>query len=107
MTQTQTAPHPQQTTTGRFNRMAVWSLVLAIVTLGGIGSIAGIVMGVKARGQIARSGERGAGVALAGIVVGVLTTLFAIAYWIYIAKHLGGGHSGGGGGGTGGGGGGY
>lgn len=79
--------------------MAVWSLVLAILTLGGVGSVLGILLGTRARSRIAQTGERGAGLALAGIIVGVISLLVAIAYWIVIARHLGGSHSGVGGGG--------
>jgi hypothetical protein len=89
------APSPPRT-----NRLAIWSLVLAVVTLGGVGSVLGMVLGVKARHQISETGERGAGMALAGVVVGVVTLLIAIGYWIVIARHFGGS---GGGGGTGGG----
>jgi hypothetical protein len=85
--------------------MAVWALTLAILTLGGVGSILGIILGAKARRRVQASGERGARLATAAIVVGVLTLLFAIGYWVVIAQHFG-GHSGGGGGGSGGGGGG-
>jgi hypothetical protein len=108
MTETYTDRQPQ-TGVGsdaghpRTNRLAIWSLVLAIVTLGGVGSVLGVVLGVKARHRISETGERGAGVALAGIVVGVLTTLIAIGYWILIARHFSGGGGGSGGGGTGGG----
>jgi hypothetical protein len=80
--------------------MAIWSLVLSIITLGGLGSIAGIWLGAAARRTIPETGERGYGLAVAGIIVGVVTLLIAIAYWIFIAMHTGGG---GGGGGTGGG----
>jgi hypothetical protein len=88
----------------RTNRMAIWSLVLSILTLGGLGSLAGIWLGVAARRTISRTGERGNGLAIAGIIVGVLTLIFAIAYWVYIAKHVGGAAGGGGYGGGGGGG---
>jgi hypothetical protein len=85
------------------NRMAIWSLILSIVFLGGLGSIAGILLGVSARRRIAETGERGAGLAAAGIVIGVITLLLAIAYWVFVAVHMGGGggagHGGGGGGG--------
>jgi hypothetical protein len=106
MTETHTDRQPQTGVSSasrhpRTNRLAIWSLVLAIVTLGGVGSVLGVVLGVKARHRIDETGERGAGVALAGIVVGVVTLLIAIGYWIVIAQHVGG--SGGGGGGTGGG----
>jgi Domain of unknown function (DUF4190) len=92
--------------TDRTNRMAIWSLVLSIITLGGLGSLAGIWLGVAARRRITVTGEHGRGLAIAGIIVGVITLLFAIAYWVYIGMHIGGG-GGGYGGGSGGGGGGY
>jgi hypothetical protein len=78
--------------------MAIWSLVLSIITLGGVGSIAGIWLGTAARRRIPETGERGYGLAVAGIVVGVVTLIIAIAYWIFIAMHTGGGGGAGGGG---------
>jgi hypothetical protein len=81
----------------RTNRMAIWSLVLSILTLGGLGSVAGIWLGAVARRRVAETGERGRGLAIAGIIVGVITLLFAIGYWIFIAMHTGGGGTGGGG----------
>lgn len=87
--------------TQRTNRMAIWSLVLSILTLGGLGSVAGIVLGSAASRKIAVTGERGRGLAIAGIIIGIVTLLVAIAYWAYLAMHTGGtgGGSGGGGGG--------
>ena len=102
-TETHTGPSYARATPQRINRLAIWSLVLSILTLGGAGSIAGIWLGTAARRRIPENGERGYGLAVAGIVVGVVTLIIAIAYWIFIAMHTGGG----GGGGTGGGGGGY
>jgi len=92
------APPAQQ----RTNRAAIWSLILSIVWIGGLGSLAAILLGVSARRRIATTGERGAGLATAGIIIGVVTLIFAIAYWAVIAAHMGGsyggsGHSGGGG----------
>ena len=103
-TETRAGPAYTQPASGPTSRAAIWSLVLSILTLGGIGSIAGIWLGVRARGRIDQTGERGRGLALAGILVGVITLLVAIGYWVYIAKYAGGGHSGGGNGGGGGGG---
>jgi hypothetical protein len=81
----------------RTNKMAIWSLVLSIIWLGGLGSLAGIGLGMSARRRIAVTGERGAGLAIAGIVVGLLTLAIAIGYWIVIGKHAGGGGGSGGG----------
>src|SRR4051794_16797060 len=105
MSQLQTrAPAPTgENPAAKTNRMAVWALVLAVLTLGGIGSLVGIVLGAKARRETSETGERGSGLALAAIVVGVLTFIGAIVYWVILAQHLGG--SSGGRGGPGGGGG--
>src|SRR5690242_5823480 len=96
---------PTQQRTDKTSKKAIWSLILAIVWLGGLGSLAAIALGISARRQTAATGERGAGLATAGIVIGVLTLIAAIVYWAVIATHMGG--TGGGYGGGGGGGGGY
>ena len=46
--------------------------------------------------------QLGRGLATAGIVVGVITFIVAIWYWVVIAKYSNGGHGGGGGSGGGG-----
>jgi hypothetical protein len=108
MSRPQTAAHAAPTytppATRRTSRMAIWSLVLSILTLGGLGSLAGIWLGFTARRRIFQTGERGRGLAIAGIIVGVVTLVFAILYWAYIAMHTGGAGGTGGGGGAGGGG---
>jgi hypothetical protein len=86
----------------RFSAMAIWSLILSIITLGGLGSVAGIWLGIVARRRISVTGERGAALAVAGIIVGIITLVFAIGYWAYIVVHTGGSGGGGGGGGGGG-----
>ena len=63
---------------GRTNVLAVVSLVLSILSfcaLPVIGAIGGIVTGYMAKRQIRETGEDGAGMATAGIVIG----------WIHIA----------------------
>src|SRR3954447_3852193 len=100
--QTRAPARPTQSSATKTNRLAVWALVLAVLTLGGIGSVLGIVLGAKARRQVRDTGERGYGLALAAIVVGVLTFIVAVAYWVVIAQHFGGGSGSGGGSGGGG-----
>jgi uncharacterized protein DUF4190 len=90
-----TAPAPAPPATPRTSKMAIWSLVLSILWLGGLGSVAGILLGVSARRRINGTGERGAALAVAGIVIGVITLLFAVAYWAVIAMHTGGSAGGG------------
>lgn len=71
-TGTRTGPTDTQRTSGRFNRLAIWSLMLSILTLGGIGSIVGSWLGLRARTRIDQSAERGR-LAIAGIIVGVIS----------------------------------
>ncbi|MCV7133680.1 DUF4190 domain-containing protein [Mycobacterium hodleri] len=66
------------TTARRTNRTAVASLASSVVTLFGIGSIVGIVLGVYALNHIAVTGERGRGLATAGILVGAVTLLLSM-----------------------------
>jgi hypothetical protein len=66
------APPPQY---GRpTNTMAILALVMAFVF-----APVGLILGIIARKQIARTGEDGDGLALAGIIVGgVITAFFAV-----------------------------
>ena len=61
-------PTPPRTTCG----MAVASLVLSLVWIGGLGSILGVVFGFVARSEIKRSAgaKSGDGIAIAGIAIG-------------------------------------
>ncbi len=70
-------PVPSPSTNG----LAIASLILSIVTLVGLGSILGIVFGFVSRGQIKRSNgaQKGAGLALAGIIIGFVTVTLVLA----------------------------
>jgi hypothetical protein len=63
------------------NGLAITSLILSIVCLAGLGSIAGIILGFVSRRQIRRSWgtQRGAGLGLAGIIVGFVTLALVLA----------------------------
>jgi hypothetical protein len=61
------------------NTMAILALVFAFVF-----APAGIVFGIIARNQIARTGEEGEGLALAGLIVGAVFTLLIVAYIIFM-----------------------
>ncbi len=72
-------PPPTQKT----NSMAIGSLVASIVGVCcGLGSIVGIVLGFVAMNQIKQSGEKGNGLAIAGIAVGVMTLLINVVWTI-------------------------
>lgn len=62
------------------NTLAVASLVLGIFWIFGIGSALALIFGYVARAQIRKSGERGDGMAIAGVVLGWVgvTTMIVI-----------------------------
>ena len=59
-----------RSTTGSTNGLAIASMILGIVWLYWIGSILALIFGYISRRQIKQSGEKGAGFAVAGIVLG-------------------------------------
>jgi hypothetical protein len=77
------APAPAQPST---NGMAIASMVVSIVGalglcaygLGGYVGIVGAILGHVARRQVRERGEAGAGMALAGIIVGWIATAIAV-----------------------------
>jgi Domain of unknown function (DUF4190) len=54
------------------NGSSIASLILGILWLGGFGSLAAVICGHIAHGQIKRSGQRGRGLATAGLILGYL-----------------------------------
>jgi hypothetical protein len=67
------------------NSLAIASLIASIVSLCGVGSIAGIVLGVVALNQIKVNGDSGRGLAIAGIAVGAVTLLFSLLWLVLVA----------------------
>ncbi len=62
------------------NTLAIVSLVTSILGLG----LVGIVTGHIARSQIRRTGQGGAGVALAGLIIGYIVTALEIAFILFV-----------------------
>jgi hypothetical protein len=60
--------------------LAIASLIASVIWLCGVGSIAGIVLGVVALNQIKQTHEQGQGLAIAGIAVGAVTLLFGFVF---------------------------
>ncbi|MDQ1113541.1 putative membrane protein [Microbacterium testaceum] len=73
----------------RTNVLAIVSLVASLVgfvlILPVVGSIAGVIMGHISLKQIKERGERGRGMALAGVIIGYVTLLFVILFIIGIS----------------------
>ena len=71
--------------TREYNRLAVASGLLGLAFLFGIGSVLALVWGLIARRQIAeRPDQKGAGLALAGIIMGSawIAALLLILVWL-------------------------
>ena len=72
----------------RTNTLAVISLISSLVGwIICVGSIAGIVLGVIAVNQIRRKPQAGRGLAIAGIIAGILGVIFWLIFVIYTAAH--------------------
>lgn len=65
------------------NTLAIIALVLSILCCGGLTSVLAIILGFVAKGQIKKTGESGAGMATAAIIIGCVTLLLSIIYYIY------------------------
>lgn len=61
------------------NTLAIVGLVLAFVF-----SLAGLIVSIIARKQIKQTGEGGAGLALAGIIISALGLAFGLIYVIFV-----------------------
>jgi hypothetical protein len=82
---------PALATGPKTSGMAIASLVMAFVWMGGMGSLIALVLGVLARKEIAQSGGRvsGRGLALGGIMLGSLGVLAAgLLLAASVAAHL-------------------
>jgi Domain of unknown function (DUF4190) len=68
------------------NTFAIVSLVASLLgwVCVGIGSILGIVFGFLALNQIKQTGQGGRGLAIAGIVIGIVSIVGGIIYWIIV-----------------------
>ncbi|MFC8733471.1 DUF4190 domain-containing protein [Luteimicrobium sp. NPDC057192] len=71
------APYPYPVA-APFNGLAIASFVLSLVWLYGVGTILAVVFGLVALRQIKRTGQRGRGFAIAGLVISVATVLVAV-----------------------------
>ena len=73
----------------RTNGKAIVSLVLSIVWLGGLASIPAVILGIMAKREIReRPDEGGAGVATAGIVIGVIGVIGAVLILLAILSFV-------------------
>lgn len=64
---------PAAPSTDRYNVLAIVGFILAFVV-----NIAGLVVSIIALSQVKRTGERGRGLALAGIIISALSLVFSV-----------------------------
>jgi uncharacterized protein DUF4190/putative regulator of septum formation len=67
---------------GKANGFAVGSLILGLLGITVIGAIGGIVLGILALRQIGRTGQRGRGLAIAGIALSAFWLVLIGAYFV-------------------------
>jgi hypothetical protein len=74
-------PVAERATVSRVDGLAIASLVVSVSSpmTSGLGAPVGVGLGVAALRRIGRTGARGRGLAIAGIVVGSLVTLAGVA----------------------------
>ncbi|HVT64461.1 MAG TPA: DUF4190 domain-containing protein [Mycobacteriales bacterium] len=66
------------------NGLAIAGLVVSILWLGGLGSLLGVVFGHISRSQIKRRPQRGAGIALASLIIGYIGLVGSVVFWANI-----------------------
>ncbi|SPM38921.1 hypothetical protein MNAB215_1102, partial [Mycobacterium numidiamassiliense] len=76
---------PSQPASGT-NTFAIVSLVASLLgwICVGVGSVVGVVFGFLALNQIKQTGQSGRGLAIAGIVIGIISIVGGIIYWIIV-----------------------
>ena len=67
-----------------YNGLAIASFVMSFVWFYGVGSVVAIIMGAFSLAQIRRTGEKGRGLAIAGIVIGGLGIVGIVAFIIIL-----------------------
>jgi hypothetical protein len=77
------APGHRAGAPGKANTLAVASLLLGVIGITVIGAILGIVLGILALGQIRRTGQRGRGLAIAGLAFSALWLALIGAYFMF------------------------
>jgi hypothetical protein len=68
-----------------YNGLAIASMVLGIVWIYGLGSLLALIFGLVAKRQIKERGQRGSGMATAGIVLGIIGIVGAIILIVGLA----------------------
>lgn len=76
----QGAPAPQE----KYNVMAIVGFILAFFV-----NIVGVILSFIALSQIKKTGEKGHGLALAGVIIGLVSLVISIIYVIFVVSVIG------------------
>ncbi|GAB2528025.1 DUF4190 domain-containing protein [Paramicrobacterium agarici] len=76
----QGAPAPQE----KYNVMAIVGFILAFIV-----NIVGAILSFVALSQIKKTGEKGRGLAIAGVIIGLASLVITIIYIIIVVAFLG------------------
>ncbi len=90
--QPQPAPGRPPVAGGKTNPLAIASLVVSLVGMlivPPLFGLAGLILGIVALGQIRRTEQGGMGLAIAGIVIGAVMVVLAVAGMAYLASNSG------------------
>ncbi len=68
------------------NGLAITAVVLGVLWLGGLGSLLAVIFGHVSRGQIKRRPQRGAGLALAALIIGYAGLVGSVVFWANIGS---------------------
>lgn len=78
------APQVRQPTSG----LAVTGFVLTLLWFGGFGTLLGLLLSFIALSEIKRTGKNGRGLAVAGIVIGLLSIVPTVIMWSAIIRSV-------------------
>jgi hypothetical protein len=60
------------------NGSAIFAFIMALLWIGGLGSLLGLLVGIAARKEIAAKGQAGDGLAIAASIIGGLGLFFTV-----------------------------
>jgi hypothetical protein len=78
------SPYQAAPQTGGTNGLAIASLVLSLLWICGIGSLVAVVFGIIALSQTKKSGQKGKGLAIAGLVIGSLGLIATVVTTVVV-----------------------
>jgi hypothetical protein len=89
-TQLPSSSSPGRQRTRRVNAYAIVSLILGLLWLFGLASVLAVVFGCMSLGEIPKRRERGRGIAIAGILLGLAGVVVAVIGTLWLRAQVAG-----------------